>query len=422
MFYSLAPTFPTTQPVPFGVGSTPRIVSLFEKTHEPKTWAERVGIFKKEKPLHERHQMLQNLKTSYPNYDGFLVGDKTQVQFSHFPSYLPYRLYNFGLWDKLTGKTQQTQQTQQTNEGSWNGGTWKLNNGGHLMYRGKFGGSLSPEQQRTISRQHNIPMNDYGRLVNAYATDEGRNSGNHTMYRAANMSECSETNEYVGLSECNKDGYIGFSDFKKQVLNNLNSINQGIENLQGAMGGGNMGGMWTPWGFMPNFRYGRPIQKTSSTATTTPKKTEEPTNTSEVNNNNEDTNKTDEQQKQESTQAQLEKIDQRIQQITDKIHYQQEERTRLQKEIAEKQAKVTRIQATGASDTAEQVQNQINVLKAKMQECDSKENTYNEELKRERDKRNTVQTSEKQMSYVLPYSDLLNFCRKCREELDDDAK
>jgi len=267
MFYSPAPTFPIVPRSPLGLNQRPKIVELFEQAREPKTWAERVGIFKKEKPLHERHQMLQNLAESYPNYNAFLVGDKSQVQFSR----LPYRSYNFGLFDSIkgmiAGSSQNKAQTPapDLSHGAHNYGKWKYNRDtGYITYgcegatdsngRQLGGGNLSPQQQREIisNSRGKIDATDYGRIVNQHLTNtygkiqayneqtapkltkdksvfkeqtvtpittryQGRTSVAQTPTATPmNMSE------KCGLSECNKGGFVNFALFQSTVLTKMN--------------------------------------------------------------------------------------------------------------------------------------------------------------------------------------------------------
>lgn len=258
MFYSPAPTFPIVPRSPLGLNSRPKIVELFEKAQEPRTWAERVGIFKKEKPLHERHQMLQNLAESYPNYNAFLVGDKSQVQFSRFQQ--PYQTYNFGVWDTIReafgSRPQAVTPAPDLTRGSHSFGRWKLNNG-NIVYgcegqtdrygRPISGGTITPEQQRAIVAGSNgaVDAEDYGRIVNAHLNnlyglndtmkdqtvgkivkDKNVWKGHESDSDSTHMAYKYGGHSVHGLSDCNKNGFVNFALFQTSVLGRVNNVVQ----------------------------------------------------------------------------------------------------------------------------------------------------------------------------------------------------
>ena len=103
------------------------------------------GLKKMETPLHERHIALESKRENYPDYQAFLVGDKSQVWFSRGLNFLTYRQRLFAH-------------------------TGPYFRDGGIVYRG---GALSPADVGNVLKQRpndKTLRDDPERIVNLYKT------------------------------------------------------------------------------------------------------------------------------------------------------------------------------------------------------------------------------------------------------------
>jgi hypothetical protein len=152
------------------------------------------GLKKIETPLHERHISLESKRENYPDYQNFLVGDKSQVQFSHGINFLQYRMALFSRPAKYVnfGWFGRTTEPNLTDLDMIEGRKYPLAQGGTMFRRGDkvtinpnqpgHGAIFLPYQQLRQTAQGLKGSNRITNAGNTYITGKLKETRERTAY------------------------------------------------------------------------------------------------------------------------------------------------------------------------------------------------------------------------------------------------